>query len=345
MVFTADTPAWWDTLGQCVRETQTWEDVLRVAHLDWDVVKAPLYTQWKQSGLVAVESHVAIVRMDTKQHLGVVGSGYEPCQNKDALKWSEALMGAGATYESAGGLGQGERIWLLARVPAADFTIGKGDKHEGYLLVTTSHDGSTATIAKPTTTRVVCQNTLTMALADGQKAVRIKHTKSAADRMKMAEQLVTGAVMSAQALKDRLNSLSEFKVRRVHMETILNKLFPFDPEGGKASQTRRENTLSNILDLYAKNDGNAFPEQQGTAFAVLNAITNYTDHSRTTRIKSGNTITDAQSRAESSIWGSGDKFKDSALAVIEEVCSGDAETDAIFSALNIDAFKGMDIPD
>lgn len=322
MAFTADTKAWWDTLGTYVRDAQSYEDVLKTAALDWSVIKATLYTQWSQGGIIKVPSHVAIVRTDTKQHLGVVGAGYEPIQNAEALKWTEALMGKGAMYESAGGLGQGERIWLLARVPAADFSIGGKDEHRSYLLVTTSHDGSTATIAKYTTTRVVCQNTLNMALSEKTKSIRIKHTKSAAARMKLAEQLVEGAIESSKALNERLEFLSTFKVQRVHVESILNKLFPEDVEASKASKTRRENVMGEILSLYAANDNNAFPEQAGTAFALLNAVTNYTDHNRGTRVKSDSTVTDEQSRAESSIWGSGSNFKDGALAVITEVVAG-----------------------
>ncbi|MGH7184539.1 MAG: DUF932 domain-containing protein [Nitrospiraceae bacterium] len=325
MAFTAETPAWWDTLGACVREAQTWENVLETAHLDWSVTKAPLYTQWSKSGLFQVDSHVAIVRTDTKQHLGVVGSGYEPVQNAQALKWTEALMGSGAKYESAGGLGQGERIWLLARVPAADFTIGAGDKHEGYLLVTTSHDGSMATVAKHTLTRVVCQNTLNAALSEKSLTIRIKHTRSAPERMLLAKQLISGSIVGAQKMKERLQALADFKVQRVHVEAILDKLFPVDKEASKAAKTRRENVIGEILGLYAGNDGNMFPEQAGTGFAMLNAVTNYTDHFRMTRVKSGSTTTDTQSRAESAIWGSGSAFKDSALAVIESVCSNDLD--------------------
>src|SRR5262245_49535423 len=94
MAFTAETPAWWDTLGTSVKGAQTFEGVLQAAHLDWTVYKAPLYTQWK-SGLSAVEDFRAVVRLDTKQHLGVVGKGYELLQNRDLLSWTEALIETG----------------------------------------------------------------------------------------------------------------------------------------------------------------------------------------------------------------------------------------------------------
>jgi phage/plasmid-like protein (TIGR03299 family) len=333
MVFTANTPAWWDTLGVCVRQAQTWEQVLQTARLDWEVIKAPLYTQWTKAGLLKVDSHVAIVRQDTKQHLGIVGKGYEPSQNRELMAWTEALLETGAIYESAGGLGQGERIWLLARMPKADFVVGNSDQHQSYLLVTSSHDGSLATTIKQTDTRVVCQNTLTMALQDGKQALKIKHTKSSKDRLEQAKRMMSASIQTAASLKEKFDLLASRRITKDQLTTVLDRLFPIDVDAAsQATKTRRDNVLADVLSLFERNDGNAFPEQRGTAYALLNAVTNYVDHSRTTRIAAGNTQTTIQSRTESSIWGSGAQMKDTALATIEQVCTGDAESDAMWNA-------------
>lgn len=352
MTFTADTAAWWDLLGERVTGAQSVQDVLLAAHLDWTVDKVPLYVPTpngiipangiKPGSLVnpqAVESHVAIVRNDTQQILGIVGSGYQPLQNLDALQWADTLLGEGAMFESAGGLGQGERIWLLARVPKADFVVGKADEHKTYLLITTSHDGSLATTIKQTTIRVVCQNTLTQALQDGKAAIRIKHTRSADERMRQARCMIQAACTGSEMLAERLNALAQRKVTRKNVEDILGKLFPFDAEGSKATLTRRENTIGEILTKFGINDNGAYPEQAGTAFAMLNAVTDYVDHDRGTRIRGNNQQTIAQSRAEASVWGSGDAFKGSALATIEAIMADapEAVSDAdIWSALGPD---------
>lgn len=337
MVFTADTKAWWDTLGQYVREAQTWENVLQVAGLDWEVIKAPLHTQWGNpeagiSKLIKVESHVAIVRKDTKQHLGVVGSGYQPIQNRDALKWTEALLETGAVYESAGGIGGGERIWLLARIPKADFTVGLNDEHQSFLLVTTSHDGSMSMTVKQTDTRVVCQNTLTMALQDGKQAIKIKHTKSAEDRLKQAQRMVSASIQNAATLKEKFDRLVSRKVSKETFTAVMDRLFPIKAdEASKASISRRDNILTEISQLFESNDGNMFPEQRGTAYALLNSVTNFVDHARATRVKTGNPQSNIESRTESSIWGSGADLKASALAVVEEVFTGDSDSDTMWN--------------
>jgi phage/plasmid-like protein (TIGR03299 family) len=333
MAFTADSKAWWDGMGTYVREAQTWESVLETAALDWTVEKTPIFTQ-SNSGLVKVDSHVAIRRADTLTQLGIVGAAYQPIQNHDCLKWTEALLETGAVYESAGGLGNGERIWLLARMPMADFTVGKNDEHRVYVLVTTSHDGSMSMTCKMTDTRVVCQNTLAVALADGKQQLRVKHTRSAEDRLRMAQRIMTASIQTAETLKAKFDRLAKATVSKEQLELVMAKLFPINvDEASKATITRRENVMTEILELYADNDGNMFPEQRGTAYALLNAVTNFTDHARATRVKTGNPQTNMQARTESAIWGSGAQLKDSALATIEAVCTGDTESDAMWSEL------------
>lgn len=308
----------WHSLGQNVAEAQTWEEAIKLAGLDWEVLDAPLYTQWTSSGPLKVEGYKAIVRKDTQQTLGVHGEGYKIFQNRDAFRFADALLNEGARYESAGGLGNGERIWCLARIPQADFEIGNGDLHQMFLLVATSHDGSLSTTITCTDVRVVCNNTLTSALGSGNTAadgkLKIKHTRQAEQRLNQAQSMIQGTIITASGLKEKLNALAHAKLTRDSMTTIFDRLFP-KPKGETVSQTRRDNMLAEILASYEVNEGNAFPEQRGTAYNLLNAITDYTDHVRGTR-RADDTQSVESSRGESALFGTGAKLKSDALNVI-----------------------------
>jgi phage/plasmid-like protein (TIGR03299 family) len=324
MVFTAGKLPW-HNLGQNVRDAQTWEQAIKLANLDWEVIEAPLYTQWSQSGLIQAEGFKVLVRKDTKQTLGVHGMGYTPFQNVQAFEFADALIENGALFESAGGLGNGERIWCLARVPSADFTVGQNDRHEMYLLVATSHDGSLATTVTVTDVRVVCQNTLTAALGMGNSKaegkLKIKHTKSADMKIEQAKRMISGTIQTAETLRDKLTNLANVKLSKDTYTAIVDKLFPIAKDASKVSVTRRENMLSEILASYQLNDSNAYPEQAGTAYALLNAITDYTDHLRGTRRTDGQN--EQAARSESALFGSGNQLKSNALETIYDLVGAD----------------------
>jgi len=331
MVFTAG-PLPWHKLGQNVQDAQDWQAARRLAHLDWQVTKVPMYMHAFVDGKmqsVKIQDHVAVIRQDTREQLGIVGTGYEIIQNDSAFAFTEALLETGALYESAGALGNGARIWVLARIPQADFTVGNADAHRTYLCFTTSHDGSLSAVVKLTEVRIVCENTLSLALSGSGSTMKIRHTASASDRLRAAQRMVTGTVQNAQSIAEKMNLLARRRLTRDSMTAILDKLFPVTAtaaESADVSKTgRRANIIADVLALYDKNDNNAFPEQRGTAYNLLNAVTNYTDHVRTARVTNGNERTadsvDA-ARAESAMWGTGSKLKESAFQIIDTLTKG-----------------------
>jgi len=160
MFCTGDRDAAWHKLGQRTPNAVTWQEAMRLADLSWPVSKQVLFDS---NGKPV--SAWGIFREDDSAFLGAVGERYTPIQNKDAFEFVDVLMEAtnGAHYDSAGALGNGERIWCSAKVPF-DFEPVPGDKTETYLMFTTSHDGSASAVCKLTTVRVVCQNTLSQAI-------------------------------------------------------------------------------------------------------------------------------------------------------------------------------------
>jgi phage/plasmid-like protein (TIGR03299 family) len=165
----------WHGLGQIVEDYPTSKQALAFAGLDYEVIKSPLFTQSRAmtvgnegelvSGMdIAVPNYYATMRTDNNTVLGVVGRDYSIVQNRDAFSFFDAIVGGdGMQYETAGALGNGERIFITAKLPGY-IKVGQDDYIEKYLFLTTSHDGSGSITAAFTPVRIVCQNTLSAAL-------------------------------------------------------------------------------------------------------------------------------------------------------------------------------------
>lgn len=180
----ANSPAWHE-LGTVLDHAPTAEEAIVAAGLDWTVEKRPLLIP-TSAGAAAIPSTFATVRTDTETALGIVSDEYEILQNVaafDAL--STVLQEEGLLYESAGSLEDGQRVWLLARHPEK-FTVG-GDETDRFVLLFNSHDASSKLRILPTAVRVVCQNTVDLALGRGRKVgVSIAHKSTMGARIRDA---------------------------------------------------------------------------------------------------------------------------------------------------------------
>jgi phage/plasmid-like protein (TIGR03299 family) len=337
----------WHELGQRTPDAQSWDQAMQLAGLDWRVIKRQLFGSMAEdsNNLQPVPAY-GIFRDSDGAYLGTVGDQYTPIQNRYAFDFVDSLLEAenGAHYESAGALGNGERIWCLARVPHT-ITVAGEDKSEVFLLFTTSHDGSMAATAKLSTVRVVCQNTLNQALSANGSMVRVKHTRDAERRLDQCKKLMQGVAMDAKQLEEKLNLLAARRMTKESMRSILDRLFPA-PADEKASTARRENLLADVLSLYESNDKNTFPQIRGTAYNLLNAVTEFTDHVRSARITEGRKdYSIAQARAENAFVGTGDKLKQEALEVILQDTAGNPIHSAIYSRPVIAASTGSLLDD
>lgn len=318
MFCVGDRDAAWHKLGQRTAQTVTWAEAVQLADLNWEVVKKQLHARNPLGTVVPVPMY-GTFRTDDGAYLGCVGDGYSIIQNKDQFQWIDAILEAanGSHYESAGALGNGERIWALARIPQGDYQIDGGDKHQTYLMGATSHDGSLAQTLKLVDTRVVCANTLAVAIRESGMAIRIKHTTNAKARMDAAVKVMANVMDAATGIKAKMERLASHKLTRESVQHVLDRLFPPSADE-KANQTRRNNTLVEVLGLYDNNDKSAFPSVKGTGYNLFNAITEYADHFRTARGNGSKPEQVATARAESAMFGSGEKLKTQALTVILE---------------------------
>ena len=322
MFVVGDKDAAWHKLGQRTDKAVSWQEAMQLANLNWTVEKRKLYARTPAGQIFEIPDKMGIFRNTDSAYLGTVGDGYEPIQNITAFEFIDTLLEAlnGAHYDSAGALGNGSRIWAAAKVPC-DFEVTEGDRHETYLLFSTSHDGSLAANCKLTVTRVVCNNTLTAALRESNAMCRVRHTRSAADKLERARQLMQGVRQNVTTLADKLKLLATRRMTRDTMTTILDRLFPKNQEAER--DTRRENILADVLRMYESNDRNQFPQERGTAFNLLNAVTEYTDHVRSARVTASKAdYSQLQARAESAVFGSGESLKNKALDVILEATNG-----------------------
>jgi len=306
---------------------------MSLAGLDWQVMKTQNYARNPSGHVVPVSSYSVFRDSDGAELASNVGEGFTLKQNRECFQFVDDLLqdNGGTHYDSAGALGNDATIWCAVRVPRADISVNGEDKSESYLVFTTAHDGSMAHTAALSSVRVVCRNTLRQALSTNTGILRIKHTRNANARFEDAKRTMDGVVMDAKRLEEKLQMLATRKITRESLTAVLDRIFP-KPADEKQNTTRRENILTEVLALYESNDRNAFPAIRGTAYNLLNAVTEYTDHYRSARLtdaREGYTVDKA--RAENAVIGTGERLKTQALEVILESTAGSPVHSTIYS--------------
>jgi len=294
----------WHNLGDVVGQYFSTKEILSNPRLNFTVEKRQL-----EYASVPIDAW-GVFRTDNNNFLGTVGAGYECIQHMEGFEFLDILLGEvnGAHFETAGVLGRGETIWGLVDLGVKSGIRNTKDETETYLLFKTGHIGNFKYTFAGCRTRVVCQNTLLAAIAENRATFTIKHTKNYRDVMEQARSLIQDFKDSVLTIDEKMNFLAGRVIDKDNMINILDELFPADSEGNRS--TRSKHNIEKILNLYESNDSNAIPEIRGTAYNLLNACTEYTDHFRSVK---GNT---AISRAESAMFGSGNDFKLRAMDII-----------------------------
>lgn len=280
MMYAVNPP--WHGLGTRLNGLATSSAAIRAASLDWEVKKVPLYLK-SNSRYEAVDGRFATMRLDLRNPkgspvLGVVSSSYVPLQNVRAFAWFDDIVGQGAAvYETAGALGNGERVWMLAKLPDQIRIVGD-DVADKFLLLSNSHDGSSSVQVKFTPIRVVCANTLTMALSAG-KGIRIHHTASMDRRLKLAE-------VNLGIIRERFAGI-EAGFQRMQGVTMTGgrlgeyaaRVFP-DPadEDNEAGRERARAARRGATELFETGRGNDWPGVKGTLWAAYNGVTQFIDY-------------------------------------------------------------------
>jgi phage/plasmid-like protein (TIGR03299 family) len=224
-VFVTGTPAW-HRLGRVIAEAATSADAIRLAGLDWHVEQWPCYACRPGTNTVRPTDRVANVRSDTQAVLGVVSRDYQPFQNAEAFAFMDQIIGDGlARYDTAGALKGGRQVWMLARLPN-EVRVARGDVIEPYALLVNGHDGARALTVLPTTVRVVCQNTLNLALGQARQVLRIRHEGNVGQRVEEARQCLGVVVRRVEQFEDEVTMLAGRRLTSVEVTDYLQQLFP-----------------------------------------------------------------------------------------------------------------------
>lgn len=273
MFYTREKP--WHGLGTMVMEAPTSEDALRLAGLDWRVIQKPLVTE---DG-IPVPGFKANVRGTDHQVLGVVTDRYKVVQNQEAFAFTNELLGHGVKYETAGSLQNGRRTWLLAKLPHQ--YIISGDEITPYLVFMNSHDGSGAIKAAMTPIRVVCQNTLNLALSTAKRSWTTNHVGDIRGKLEDARDTLLYAHQYMVELGKAIDELNRIKLEDRQVYQYIDALFPLDED---ASEIQKKNIMRLKEDVKMRYYD--APDLQGigkNGYRFVNAVSDFATHAKPLR--------------------------------------------------------------
>lgn len=271
----------WHGLGKQVPKGLTAEQMIRAAGLDWDVQLLPARGA-REINRKGEFSRYEVVRMprpnttDNEVLLGAVGRRYQPLQNVEAFGFFDSIVGERKAYfETAGALGEGERIWVMAKMPQA-MEIVRGDECFKYLLLSNTHSGDGSVIVKFTAMRVVCQNTLMLAMEDGQKAYRVRHSKQM--QFKLDELAGFLAITQEVFLKaeELFRRLAKVQMIEDRLEHYLGAVFPRSDEQKKKGETPFR--WGFLREVFETQKDLQLPAVRGTLWGAYNAVTRFEDY-------------------------------------------------------------------
>lgn len=280
----------WHGLGQIVDDYPTSEEAIIYAGLDYEVIKEDIFTTsfnsdgQRMDTTNRIKTHFATMRKDTGDVLGIVGSKYEIVQNRTAFVFFDSLLSDnGIKYETAGALGNGERIFITAKLPEV-MRIGRKDVIEEYIFLTTSHDGSGSIMAAFTPVRIVCNNTLNAALNSHTNAVYIKHTANAEQKLQEAARIIQISTTMSEELEYLFNSWAKVRVSDNELKKLIRlamspnrEVFKAIAEDNTAFQFSNhfENVCGEVLEYAHTADSQQMETTAGTLFGAYNAVTGY----------------------------------------------------------------------
>lgn len=281
MAFVGQEP--WHGLGNPLSPHQPLEIWATQAGMDWQIKEGPvLFNVCDQGGLhlKAQPDSKVLYRSDTHAALSVVSKRYKVVQPHEVLEFYRELTQAGGfELETAGVLKEGRKLWALAKTGQETFLRG-GDRVGAYLLLATSCDGTLATTAQFTSVRVVCNNTLQIAVGASAGAIKVPHSTTFDPRL-VKDELGLG-LSSWECFVGDMRRLAERPIHKFEaMNFMVNVLG--DPELPLADQPNQK-ALQNVYALYAgKGMGADLTSAQNTAWGLVNAVTQYVDHERRAR--------------------------------------------------------------
>lgn len=269
----------WHGLGTMVAEAPNSKDALRLAGLNWKVLQEPVYTENEE----LIQGYKANVRDTDRKVLGVVTDRYKVIQNEEAFAFTDTLLGEGVRYETAGSLQEGRRVWMLARLPR-EFIIG-GERISPYMVFSNTHDGSGAVKTALTPIRVVCNNTLNLALRTAKRSWSMIHTGDISGKIEEAKNTLLLADEYMTALGQEFENLRKIKLSEKQVLDYIKILLPMEENYSLLQKRGVEKLRADMKMRYFD-----APDLKGVGnngYRFVNAVSDFATHS-TPRRKTAN---------------------------------------------------------
>lgn len=265
----------WHGLGTEVTEAPSSMDALIYAGLNWEVEQKNVYAE---DGRL-IPGYKANTRTTDNTTLGIVSDRYKVVQNEDAFQFTDDLLGEGVTYETAGALQGGRKVWMLAKIPHR--YIIAGDEITPYLVVMNSHDGSSGIKVAMTPVRVVCQNTLNLALKSAKRTWASKHTENVLTRVHAARETLWLAETYMGELGHSIDDLSQIKLTDKKVMELMQGFFPVTED---LPEIQRKNNLRLLEDLKRRYfDAPDLSHVGKNGYRFLNAVSDFATHAEPIR--------------------------------------------------------------
>lgn len=246
----------WHGIGIVISEAPSIAEGIKLAGLAWDTNVETVYRQVEgEDGKVSLmaqdEFCRAFVRSDNKKTLGIVGPNTHPLQNTKAFEFFEPFVAAKeASLETAGSLDEGRKVWVMAKINRDNSVIVKGDEVAKFVLLSNSHDGTTAVRVGFTPIRVVCANTLAMAHKDkASKLLRVRHSKKVADNLELIQEAMNLANEEFEATAEQFRFLASRQINAADLRNFVKIVFDMELDDSKLS-TRSNNIIREIVSKH-----------------------------------------------------------------------------------------------
>lgn len=260
-----------------IQEAPNSKEALIAAGLDWTVEQTPVY----MDDGAEIKNYKANIRSDDKTVLGIVTNRYQIVQNADAFSFTDAIVGETedgiVRYETAGSLNGGKRVWLLAKMPTKKVL---DDDVEPYMVFSNSHDGTGAIKICMTPIRIVCNNTLSLALNSAQRSWSTKHVGNLDEKLAEARHCLGMANMYMDALNEEADRLANIKLNYEQINEILDQMFPVTEKDSDRKRANVQRVKDNYSICYFMPDIAKF---KGTAWGAVNAMADMIGHSAPNR--------------------------------------------------------------
>ena len=273
MFYTRERP--WHGLGTRVEEAPSSREALRLAGLDWQVLQKPIMTTDGQM----VKGFRANVRDRDSRVLGVVTDRYKVVQNEDAFAFTDDLLGEGVTYETAGSLQDGRKTWLLAELPQR--YIISGDEIAPYLVFMNAHDGSGSIKVAMTPVRVVCMNTLNLALATAKRCWSTAHTGDIRAKIEDARDTLLFAETYMGELGKAVERLRQIKLSDRQVMAYIDQLFPLYEDPTPVQKKNLLRMKEDVRIRYA--DAPDLQHVGKNGYRFINAVSDFATHAKPLR--------------------------------------------------------------